>query len=76
MTNDELDTLIQKVGMRFGHPFARSHLVSFAQLIENATLERAALKCDEAAIEAKRDGDTEWYRGSSYCAGIIREMKK
>lgn len=33
MTNDELDKLMIKAGLRFGYPFARSHLVTFSNLV-------------------------------------------
>ena len=45
MTNDELDVLMISCGLKFGHPFARSHLVAFAKRIEEREREACAKVC-------------------------------
>lgn len=39
MTNDKLDELMIMSGLKFGHPFARSHLVTFAKLAQAAVFQ-------------------------------------
>lgn len=47
MTNDELDELMIKAGLRFGYPFARSHLVTFSKLVAAKERERCAMVCED-----------------------------
>jgi len=76
MTNDELDTIMEKVGLRFGHPFSRSHLVSFAKLVENATLEMAASECEEMIMYKGGRQESAKHNDVWKAAAAIRGMKK
>ena len=48
MTNDELDELRIKAGLRFGYPFSKSHLVNFSKLVALKERERVYQVADNA----------------------------
>jgi hypothetical protein len=89
MTKDEIISLADDAGFSTlddeyggiqvidsGNRWITDRILEFAQLIENATLEKAAIECEEMVMYPKAKQESAKHNNVWDAAKAIREMKK